>query len=208
MDYDFCWLMYDIEKMLLEKEQLMLELEEIMTDYFSGSNRPALSLRSELTPHDEWLNRRMSRRRRRPKRQLHPSCLQMWHKWERRERSHNRAERLVLRDLVNARDAEDQLDDYFSDTVTSLPSVGMTIGNAYFRDNIGEYPRTYSDIADVIYEVDVEDETPDNYPDWQFHGFDSPEEYEEYLSSYAAMYEADWHDLTLNRRASSEFETA
>lgn len=203
MDYDFCWLMYDVEMMFLDGEQSLLELEELMAGFFSDRNQSAPSRKTELTPHDEWLNRRLSRRRRRPKRQLHPCCLQMWHKRERRERSHNRAERLVLRDLVNARDAEDQLDDYFSDTVTNLPSVGLSVSNEFFSENLGPYPIGYDGLDEDFRETEDEQDVPD----WLLRGFDSSEEYEEYLSSYAAI-ESDWHDPIFNRQVSSQLETA
>ena len=190
MDNDDRWRMYDIEMLLLEAEQVALELEELIADCFPDPNRPAPSRKVELMPDDEWLNRRLSRRRRRPKRQLHPCRPQFWQKWVRRERSHHRAERLVLRDLVNARDAEDQLDDYVAELVTDIPSVGMTIGNAYFRENIGEYPRTYTVIADVIYPEDVEDIWDDSrdatMPVWRFAGFNSEDEYFQYIDEVAS----------------------
>lgn len=204
MDNDDRWRMYDIEMLFIEAEQVVLELEELMADYFLGSNPPARSRKTELTPHDEWLNRRLSRRRRRPKRQLHPCRLYGWDRWERRERSHHRAERSVLTYRTGMVDLAEQIDDYDASEFTDIPSAGLSVSNEFFSENLGPYPIGY----DGLDEESRETEDQWSVPDWQFQGFDSPEEYEEYLSSYAAMYETDWHDPIFSRRASSQLETA
>ncbi len=201
MDHDFWWLMYDIDVMFH-----LLDIEELIADAFPfplpNSLGPAQKV--ELTPDDEWLNWRLSRRRRRPKRQLHPCLNNVLNRAYRFDRSRSIQGRQAVLHRDAVADMVQQINDYDASQYTGITSVGMTIGNEYFQKNIGEYPLTYTDIADVIHAADVDD---DPEPERQHNGFDSQSDYEEYLLECRNIADRDWEESSYDDDA-AQFETA